>query len=240
MTEPRVIPLDENRHEELVSFLDKTETIISSWHYGSSLRSDYRPLDSDIDILIVIKDDTKLEEYVKIVQDISVLIPTAEVTILRLFEVTSRIHPGWSSHFFINVSRSGLLLSGPNLLDEPTVLDFEQAHRRITQLCQRIRLVVANPKKSNEGEFWFSKYQKWVPYCLMEILDMCGNRVDEPSKANEEFAKLFPKKIPEIAYPYKDLPTLLTYMESLTFWLEENKDFFLNLIKEKEEREKNG
>jgi predicted nucleotidyltransferase len=95
----------------LCGLFETDQRIVAAWHYGSSLRSDYLAGASDIDILLVVTEDTTLDDHVELANEVRSRLGGAESTVLRLSEVNAAIHPGWSRHFFVNVSRCGVRLS---------------------------------------------------------------------------------------------------------------------------------
>lgn len=209
----------------LSSTFEINRDLICAWQYGSSLRSDFCEDSSDVDLLLVVRSETSVPELHKIAQVVQSLIPRVEVTLLRKSEVTAGIHPGWSRHYFINVARNGVRLWGPDLLADFLPTTFADAQARLMQLCQRARLVILNPLKAKESWFWLNKYQHWVPLCLMEILDVYGKPFAELRLAHDHFIQLFGIDT-DVTYPYTDLATLHTYLESLSFWLQENQSLF--------------
>lgn len=195
--------------------------IVAAWLYGSYVRSDYSLDTSDTDVLLVVADGTTPADYDAVACLLRAYIPEVEATILRLSEVTAGIHPGWSRHFFYNVSRSGIRLYGPDCLaaarQQP--LSFDDAYQRLLRLCQRARLVVINPSKSSEAAFWLAKYQRWIPLCLMELLDLAGIREDRLRHAHETFSARFRYVGFHITYPYPSFRDLWMYLEQLVRWL---------------------
>ncbi|MFF4849496.1 hypothetical protein [Streptomyces sp. NPDC001194] len=200
--------------------------VLAAWQYGSSLRSDYQPGRSDIDILIAVTDSTRTPDLLDCAAAVRGSLPGAEVTLLKQQEITAGIHPGWSRHFFTNVARSGIRLYGPDFLADVPASSFGEARARLVQLCQRARLVVINATKSHESQFWLDKYQQWVPLCLMELLDLSGLREDRLRLAHQTFRVNFPQAGTEIDYPYPDLASLHAYLEVLLLWLSHHEHLF--------------
>lgn len=202
--------------------------IVSSYLYGSSLRTDFRVGESDIDILVVMTDGVDTGSFVRIPTAIRKQIPNAEVTMLRLAEIKAGIHPGWSRHFFRNVAHSGIRLQGPDCLAviaaEPLKLD--EAYHRLVQLCQRARIVVSNPSKAHEASFWLQKYQHWIPLCLMELLDLYGSPEERLHCAHSAFMRHFPDASSPISYPYRELGELHLFLEDLVTWVRSNTEQF--------------
>lgn len=204
--------------------------VLAAWQYGSSLRSDYRPGDSDIDILLIVADDTTFDAYVDMTAEVRGRIPGAEVTVLRHEEVLAGIHPGGSRHYFVNVSRSGHRLHGSDLLSAVAArqLTLEDAYRRVVELTQRSRLVCLNSSKAGESAFWLNKYQHWIPLCLMELLDLAGAPEDHLQVAHARFLSRFPALDTGLTFPYQDLVQLVRFLERLIRWIPENAESFQN------------
>lgn len=202
--------------------------IVASYLYGSSLRTDFRIGQSDIDILVVVTDGADARGFGQISAAIRAQIPNAEVTVLRVAEIEAGIHPGWSRHFFLNVARSGVHLQGPDCLSVVTAEPprFDEAYRRLVQLCQRARLVVLNPAKAHEAAFWLRKYQHWIPLCLMELLDLHGTPEDRLHCAHSTFMHHFPESACPIPYPYRELEELQLFLEGLIAWIPSNTERF--------------
>lgn len=212
----------------LVPLLRDFPQVLAAWQYGSSLRSDYRPGTSDIDILLIVTDDLDLDATVRLCDDVRARVPEAEVTVLRHAEVTAAIHPGWSRHFFINVSRSGRRLHGPDVLAGVVALplSLDEAYQRLVQLTQRARLVCLNPSKSAEEAFWLGKYQHWIPLCLMELLELAGAPEDRLQQAHTTFLSRFPSVAASTAFPYHNLRDVTEFLEHLVRWVPEHAQHF--------------
>ncbi|HEX8346828.1 MAG TPA: nucleotidyltransferase domain-containing protein [Actinoplanes sp.] len=202
--------------------------LLAAWHYGSSLRSDYRPGISDIDILLIVRDDTTLEQYAALSAGVHMCVPSAEVTVLRHAEVTAGIHPGWSRHYFVNVARSGRHLYGPDLvaLAAAAPLSLDDAYQRIVELTQRARLVCVNPSKKSEEIFWLRKYQHWIPLCMMELLELAGSPEDRLQCAQQSFLARFPSFRTRVAFPYVSLTQVTDLLEQLIRWVPANAAVF--------------
>ncbi len=214
--------------DRLGDHLERDHRIHAAWQYGSSLRSDYQPDVSDIDILLIVGDDTSLDDYTYLAALVRRHLPTAEVTVLRKAEATAAIHPGWSRHFFINVSRSGVLLCGPDLLAAAAALplSLDEAYQRLVQLTQRARLVCINPSKSTEARFWLTKYQHWIPLCLMELLELAGAPEERLQNAHASFLQRFPTLRTDLTFPYPSLRPLTAFLEQLVRWIPPNARWF--------------
>ena len=193
--------------------------VLAAWQYGSSLRDDYIEGSSDVDILLVLSHGSPTHEYAEIAHSVRQAIPEAEVTLLTVDEVRKGIHPGWSRHYFRNVSRSGVRLFGPDVLAIAPPTSLEDAQRRVLELAQRARIVIANPSKSSEAAFWLAKYQHWIPLCLLEILDLAGLPHDHLRYAHSDFAQHFPGATAPVEYPFRTLSEAHAFLEDLGSWL---------------------
>lgn len=210
----------------LRTYFEHDRRIVAAWQYGSSLRTDFAPGRSDIDILVAVTDTVSATDFREISDAVRRFITTAETTLLRVWEVGARIHPGWSSHYFNNVAKSGVHLYGPDLLSNASAPTFEEALRRLVQLCQRVRLVIANPTKEHEADFWLTKYQHWIPLSLMEFLDLHGVPEYRLHEAHATFSSRFPDAAPPVQYPYASLSEVHAFLEGLLPWLARNWSLF--------------
>ena len=204
--------------------------VVSAYLYGSLVRSDFQPHNSDIDILLVVTDGVELTDLIELSAAVHHRVPEAEVTLLRLTEAKAGIHPGGSHHYFRNVIRLGVLLHGPDTLAQVAARppSFDDAYRRLVQLCQRARIVIANPSKAErESGFWLNKYQHWVPICLMELLELHGTPEDRLHFAHAAFVRRFPSAARVIEYPYARLYDLQLFLEDLVSWIPRNSGAFM-------------
>lgn len=201
--------------------------VVAVYLYGSALRPDYRP-SSDVDVLVIIDDDASVTAIREIGAAFATCWPRIDLTMLKRAEVASGRHHGWSRHYYCNVRRTGVLAFGPDaiapaLVHLPT---FEEAHRRITQLCQRARMVLLNASKGAEADFWLGKYQHWVPLCLMELLDLSGAPESQLHQAQATFEAIFPGAGSLISYPYTSLAEVHEFLEQLAGWAAANAHLF--------------
>ncbi|MBJ7353963.1 MAG: hypothetical protein JHC98_03985 [Thermoleophilaceae bacterium] len=223
-----------SRHPRLVdpelvrAAVENRGTVLAAWQYGSSLRADFRPGRSDVDILLVVRNGADPAQFPALVAALRMNIPEVEATILKEEEIRDGHHPGWSRHFFRNVKRTGVHLFGPDLLNDVPATSFEEARRRIVQLAQRARLVVSNANKVDESAFWLSKYQQWIPLCLLELLDLAGFPHEQLRRAHSDFVAHFPMASSPVAYPYPSLEAAHAFLEDLASWLASNSEQFLN------------
>jgi predicted nucleotidyltransferase len=194
--------------------------IVSGYIYGSVLRDDFLPDTSDIDILLVVKDARDRSSALFINALPTDLRLKTDISILTELEVTRRLHPGWSAHYFFNVKSSGICFHGIPLLEsiDKNVLSIEEASKRLTHITQRSRFVLANPRKRNEIPFWLAKYQYWVPLCLMELLALYGSAEFRIRRTHEHFQRMFPGILPRLSYPYSSLEVLQEFLEHLSIW----------------------
>ena len=176
---PQHATLTTNRVPELLRILRTAAEqahVTTGYVYGSILRDDFVPGTSDIDILLVVADasDGSIVRFLNCMpEDIRM---DLDLSPLTENEVDAQIHPGWSKHYFFNVNQSGICFHGIPLLKDidARALSAAEAYRRLTQLTQRTRFVLTNPRKHDESSFWLNKYQYWVPLCLMELLALHG------------------------------------------------------------------
>ena len=143
-------------------------------------------------------------------------------------ELQSAIHPSGSRHFFVSVARTGVHLHGSDLLRSVAArpLVFDETHRNLAQLCQRLRLVIINPSKRDEREFWLRKAQHWVPCFLMELLYLHGSPDRRLREAQKVFALQLDLAWARIRYPYRCIEELHGFLEALVDWLPENAEKF--------------
>ncbi|MEW1635283.1 hypothetical protein AB0469_14510 [Streptomyces sp. NPDC093801] len=212
--------------QRLTGLFSAIPDVLAAWQYGSSLRDDYAPGRSDIDILVAVRDTIPTPVLLSCAQQMRTRLPEVEATILKHGEITAGLHPGWSRHFYTNVARAGVRLYGPDLLTHLPRPSLSEAVARLTHLCQRVRLVVINATKAHEEGFWLVKYQKWVPLCLMELLDLSGMPEDRLRMAHETFTRRFPDAGPAIDYPYPGLAEVHVYLEALLAWLRGHQALF--------------
>ncbi|MFJ9655566.1 hypothetical protein [Streptomyces microflavus] len=229
------VPASGAEGRQLLHLFRATPCVLAAWQYGSSLRDDYSPGHSDIDILLAVQDTTPTPVLLTCAEAMRTRLPEVEVTILKHCEIKEGLHPGWSRHFFINVARSGIHLYGPDLLAHLPHPSLAEARARLTQLCQRARLVVINSTKTHERAFWLNKYQQWVPLCLMELLDLNGMPEDRLRVAHQTFSTRFPQLGASIEYPYPDFAELHEYLEDLLVWLDDRHSLFERALTDKTE-----
>lgn len=204
--------------------------IADAYLYGSALRSDHLPGTSDIDLLVVVVDRVRLRDYAEVAGTVRDHLPRADVTAISQREFDLALHPSGSRHFFVSVARTGIHLYGRNdlaaIASRP--LDFEETFRNAVQLCQRVRLVIINPAKQHEREFWLAKLQHWIPCLLMELLHLHGTPERRLRRAHAAFAERFPTGWSNAIYPYRDIEEVQLFMEALTDWLPENGHWFVS------------
>jgi predicted nucleotidyltransferase len=212
-------------HKILPVLCEELRGVVAAWHYGSSVRQDFDVERSDVDILIAVSDDAPTVTLHAIAKAVHEHVVEADVTVLRVSEIIAGIHPGWSKHFYVNVARSGIHLFGPNLLEQLATPTLAEAEVRLTQLCQRARLVVLNHGKEKEASFWLAKYQHWVPLCLMELLDLHGTPCDELHSAHDFFTQTFQIDHP-LRVPYTDFNLVHDFLELVVAWVARNRAMF--------------
>lgn len=208
--------------------LARDARVVDAYLYGSVVRSDFDPDESDVDLLVVVDDRTGVLGFNEIASNVRGLVPDADVTMLRARELQSAIHPSGSRHFFVSVARTGLHVHGRGLLAAVAArpLAIDETHRNLAQLCQRLRLVVINPSKRDEREFWLRKAQHWVPCLLMEMLHLHGLPERRLREAQRVFALRMELAWAAISYPYQDIEELHWFLEALADWLPANADKF--------------
>jgi predicted nucleotidyltransferase len=205
------------------------QAVSAAYVYGSVLREDFVMDRSDIDLLLIVErfTETLLRDFIHPLAD---GVPNElDVTVITQLELAARVHPGWSRHYFFNVRNSGICVYGPDLLHgfSEDELSFEEAFRRLVQMTQRIRFVVINKGKRQEAPFWLSKYQYWIPLCLMEFLALHGTPEYRMRMAHDIFVARFPDLPVRTRYPYSCLVDLQIFLEHLTIWIKANQDLFL-------------
>ena len=208
---------------------ERSNAVSAAYIYGSVLREDFVVDRSDIDLLLIVEcfKETLLCNFIHPLADrIAVEL---DVTVITQLELEARVHPGWSRHYFFNVRNSGICVYGPDLLHgfSEDELSFEEAFRRLVQMTQRIRFVVMNKRKRQEAPFWLSKYQYWIPLCLMEFLALHGTPEYRIRMAHDIFVARFPDLAAQTRYPYSSLVDLQIFLEDLTLWINKNQDLFL-------------
>jgi len=204
--------------------------IISIYIYGSVLREDYKPFQSDIDILIIVKNETLPVWFEELKLACSELLPEIDLNILFEYEVKMRIHPGWSTHYYFNVRNSGRKIFGIDILSELDSIEpsYEEARQRLVQLTQRSRFILLNEKKSGETGFWLKKYQQWIPLCMMEFLTLYGIPEYRLKLAHDIFTKSFELNFFIPNYPYESFKELNSFLENLSQWTSVNKHLFIS------------
>jgi predicted nucleotidyltransferase len=220
--------LDQLPLARLADALGADPRITDAYLYGSALRSDHIPGTSDVDLLIIIVDRAGLDDYMEVASTVRCHLPRADVTAISQREFDLAIHPSGSRHFFVSVAKTGIHLYGVNGLAEVAgrVLDFNDTYRNTVQLCQRIRLVIVNPAKRHEREFWLAKLQHWIPCLLMELLHLHGAPERRLRRAHTTFSGRFPTDWADISYPYEDIEEVQRFLEALVAWLPENDHLF--------------
>jgi len=194
--------------------------VVALYAYGSVLRADYQLGRSDIDILLVVDDHLDPDSFAGLATQVRSCVPGAETTLLRGAEVACGHHPGGSSHYFVNVARTGMLLHGPDVVAASArIPQWQATHRRITLLAQRARLTTTNPSKASEAGFWLGKYQQWVPLALMELLELAGTPISCPRQAHHRFAAAFLDAADPVRYPYSELASVGRFLEQLAAWM---------------------
>lgn len=211
------------RLQKLLADASAKSHILSGYIYGSVLRDDFDPRLSDIDLLIVVKDARDGSSTLFVNALPSEFRQKADVSILTDLEVSRRLHPGWSAQYFFNVKSSGICFHGLPVLEDidKSVLSMEQVAKRVTNLAQRSRFVLLNPRKHHETAFWLAKYQYWVPLCLMELLAIHGIAEFRVRRAHDRFLQEFPHITPQVHYPYSSLDVLQDFLEHLSVWVTE-------------------
>jgi len=209
--------------DALASVLEPNAEVVAAYLYGSSVRADAGP-DSDVDVLIVVGDTMPIGAIRSIARRVAAIVYGVDITVLRRSEVSEGTHPGWSHHYYTNVHRGGIQICGNDVLAAPATIrvTFEDMLRRVVQLCQRARLVVLNEAKADEATFWCTKYQHWVPLCLLEILELSGTPKTELHRAHAEFEARF-EGVPSTPRPYRDLEIVGEFLEALAAWLMANR-----------------
>jgi predicted nucleotidyltransferase len=222
------VPLLIGDMARLQESLARDARVVDAYLYGSVVRSDFDPGESDVDLLVVVDDQTDVLGFNEIASSVRGVVPHADVTMLRARELESAVHPSGSRHFFVSVARTGLHVHGRGLLAAVAArpLELDGTHRNLTQLCQRLRLVIINPSKRDEREFWLRKAQHWVPCLLMEMLHLHGFPERRLREAQRVFALRMDLAWADISYPYEDIEELHWFLEALVDWLPANADRF--------------
>jgi predicted nucleotidyltransferase len=212
----------------LQASLARDARIVDAYLYGSVVRSDFDSNDSDVDLLVVVADQTDIPGFTEIASNVRGLLPRADITMLTSRELQSAIHPSGSRHFFVSVARTGVHLHESDLLRSIAArpLVFHETYRNLVQLCQRLRLVIINPSKRPEREFWLRKAQHWVPCFLMELLHLHGSPERRLREAQKVFALQLDLAWASIPYPYRCIEDLHGFLEALVDWLPENAEKF--------------
>ncbi|MBZ5662139.1 MAG: nucleotidyltransferase domain-containing protein [Acidobacteriia bacterium] len=207
----------------------RSSEVIAAYVYGSVLREDFVPGQSDIDVLLVVQDLRATPPINHIRQLATRELYNLDLTILTRSELEARIHPGWSRHYFLNVRNSGVCVHGTDILRDVSLdeLSFAEAFRRLVQMTQRTRFVLVNERKEHETSFWLRKYQYWIPLCLMELLVLHGAPEYRVRMAHSAFVKRFSDLPLQIAYPYESLADLQTFLEHLTIWARDHQHLFV-------------
>jgi predicted nucleotidyltransferase len=209
--------------DAIASVLEPNPNVVAAYLYGSSVRADAGP-DSDVDVLVVVEDTVPLRAIRTIARQVSAIVHGIDITVLRRSEINEGTHPGWSHHYYTNVHRGGIHICGYDIVAVPAGIPvtFEGVLRRVVQLCQRARLVILNEAKADEATFWCTKYQHWVPLCLLEILELAGVPKVELHRAHADFEARF-EGAPTMPHPYTDLESVGEFLEALAAWLRANR-----------------
>ena len=172
--------------KKLISILNP----ISIYLYGNSIRSDSKD-SSDIDILIIMKDDKIDFEKLKELTEEN---PCLDLTIITIDEIRNGAHASFNSFYYINLLFSSILLYGEDILikEFEKYPNFNSAVWRVQCIMQRIRNTIANKRKENEIKYWFDKFNHWLYLVMSEFLFFTkGYYNPNLEEAKHKFESLF-------------------------------------------------
>lgn len=208
----------------LESHLKNEEFLISAYIYGSILRDDYREDTSDVDILLIVKDNTNITKIRKKTTEVIASCKNIklEFTVITEYEFYNGFHPGWTEYFFITLKRKSIFVCGKDILNEFNFeINFDSVLKKTIWLCQRLRNIIINITKQDEIEFWNRKYEKWIEIIISEILYLRGIYDPCPKKLLAKFKHIYPEiNITNSAIDEKY--TILTYLEKFLIDLKKN------------------
>ena len=171
------------------------EDIISIYIYGSFIRDDYDDNESDIDVLIILKDNAdikKLKDKLDYINEKYSF--NLEFTVVYEYEFKCGLHAGWSKYFYIALKQKSECVYGKDIIKKFNFeISFDEIHNKVIQLSQRLRNAIINKTKISEIEFWNKKYKKWIGVILSEFLYLHGILEISPKKAYIKFSKIYPE-----------------------------------------------
>jgi predicted nucleotidyltransferase len=161
---------------KIVDLLKQEKAIISIYLYGSILTNNFKPLKSDIDILIIVKDQNKPFIFLKKIKTLTNSIKRIKIdtNIVFLSEFKMRRHIYRPPSYFIGIKYRSQLLFGKDLIKtvQDNELTYDAIHKRLIDLAQSSRAVYINNK---DQMFWSRKYVGWLRMVVLEILFLSGD-----------------------------------------------------------------
>ena len=161
--------------EKIKRVFRKNKDILSLYVYGSILTKYYKPLTSDIDILIIVKDTTNPTHTITTIKKASNNLADIRLDTNVVFysEFIRRWHIYRPPTYYLGIKMANILLIGEDLLKQVQNKEItgEIIFKRATDLAQSSRSIYVNNKNDS---FWESKYIKWLRVLSLEVLYLYG------------------------------------------------------------------
>ncbi|MGC8730214.1 MAG: hypothetical protein ACP5RP_02445 [Candidatus Micrarchaeia archaeon] len=183
----------------LKSLLSDYDFVESTYVYGSYLQNPESA--HDIDLLIIVRNGTKIYSLKALSDRLRSLSEKIEPTVMNRAEAENFIHQSLSSFYFFNLHNRSLLVYGKDLvgkLPKPTLVE---TFFRVAFIVQRLRNAIVDNDLEDIGYFK-AKLDKWIPYFVQESLYVLyAEYVANPKEA---FEALY-RHVPELSWFRQDM-----------------------------------
>ncbi|MGC8568110.1 MAG: hypothetical protein ACP5LP_02600 [Candidatus Micrarchaeia archaeon] len=183
----------------LKSLLSDYDFVESTYVYGSYLQNPESA--HDIDLLIIVRNSTKIYSLKALSDRLRSLSEKIEPTVMNRAEAENFIHQSLSSFYFFNLHNRSLLVYGKDLvgkLPKPTLVE---TFFRVAFIVQRLRNAIVDNDLEDIGYFK-AKLDKWIPYFVQESLYVLyAEYVANPKEA---FEALY-RHVPELSWFRQDM-----------------------------------